>query len=121
VEALRGETVKSDTYNRTLTDSGSFSSEFSLTRNLDSARQFKVAHEFEDSGSHHKIWLDSVTPSTLQPRYNISDFHLFGALKNAVRITRFETDDVICAVKTWLRELRTDNAYTLVSRWRKAA
>lgn len=43
-------------------------------RNLDSARKFKVAHEFEDSGSHHKIWLDSVTSSILQPRYSILRF-----------------------------------------------
>ena len=39
----------------------------SPNRNLTSAGQCKCAHKYEDSGSHHKIWFDSVTPSTLQP------------------------------------------------------
>jgi hypothetical protein len=36
-------------------------------RNLASAWQCKTTHKSEDSGSHQKIWLDSVTPSILQP------------------------------------------------------
>jgi len=36
-------------------------------RNLASAWQCKTTHKSEDSGSHHKIWLDSVIPSILQP------------------------------------------------------
>jgi hypothetical protein len=28
----------------------------------------KATHKFEDSGSHHKIWVDGVNPSTLQPQ-----------------------------------------------------
>jgi histone-lysine N-methyltransferase SETMAR len=31
-----------------------------------------------------------------------SDFHLFGALKDIIRGTKFGTDDVICIVRTWL-------------------
>ena len=36
-------------------------------RNLASAWQCQITHKSEDYGSHHKIWLDSVTPSILQP------------------------------------------------------
>jgi hypothetical protein len=36
--------------------------------NLASAWKCKATHKFEDSGTHQKILLDSVTPSTLQPR-----------------------------------------------------
>lgn len=60
-----------------------------------------------------------LTHPPYSPDIASSDFHLFGALKNAVRSTRFETDDVTCAVGTRLRELGADNAYTLVPRWRK--
>lgn len=35
-------------------------------RNLASSWQCKAAHKFEDSGSHHKILLHGVNPSTLQ-------------------------------------------------------
>jgi histone-lysine N-methyltransferase SETMAR len=59
----------------------------------------------------------TLLPNPLySPDIAFSDFHLFGALKNAVRSTRFETDNVICAVGTWLRELGTDNACPLVPR-----
>jgi len=37
-------------------------------RNLASAWHCKPAYKSGNSGSHHKIWLDSVTPSTLQPQ-----------------------------------------------------
>jgi len=42
--------------------------------NLSSAWQCKAAHKFEESGTHHKILLDSVTPSTLQPWSSILRF-----------------------------------------------
>jgi len=63
-----------------------------------------AVHKFEDSGTHHKILLDSVTPSTLWPQSST----LIGALKDAICHTKFETDDddddVICTVGTLLSE-----------------
>jgi hypothetical protein len=49
------------------------------------------------------------------PDLTPSDFHLFGALKDAVHSTKFETDGMIHAVRTWLLEQDrhgTDKAYT---------
>jgi hypothetical protein len=55
----------------------------------------------------------------------LSDFHLFGPLKDTLRGTSFEDDEsVIRAVRTWLREQEAswyrEGMYALVSRWRKA-
>ena len=55
----------------------------------------------------------------------LSDFHLFGPLKDTLRETRFEDDEsVIHAVRTWLREQETswyrEGMHALVSHWRKA-
>lgn len=54
-----------------------------------------------------------------------SDFHLFGPLKKFLRGTHFDNDeDVIRAVKKWLREQDKTwykrGIHDLVSRWRKA-
>jgi len=54
-----------------LQNSESVSNEFGLTRfqqNSASAWQYKAAYKCEDPGSHYKICLDSITPSTLQPQ-----------------------------------------------------
>jgi hypothetical protein len=61
-------------------------------------------HRFEDSGSHDRIWLDSVTPPP-SAQLSPSDFHLFRALRNTVCCVKFKTDgDVIGAVRSWLHE-----------------
>jgi len=55
-----------------------------------------------------------------------SDFHQFGALKDAVHSTKFEShdDDVIRAVRTWLRKQDKawyqEGVHTLVPHWCKA-
>ena len=42
------------------------------------------------------------------PDLALSDFHLFGPLKDALRGTRFEDDEIVIrAVRTWLREQET--------------
>jgi histone-lysine N-methyltransferase SETMAR len=64
-------------------------------------------------------------PPHYSPDLASSDFHLFGAVKNANRGTIFETDgDVIRAVRTWLLEhdkvwYRQD-IHILNPRWLKA-
>jgi hypothetical protein len=54
-----------------------------------------------------------------------SDFHIFGALKDAIHGKRFGgNDEVIEEVKKWLRVQDSDwyktGIHALVSRWRKA-
>ena len=67
----------------------------------------------EDWGGHHKICLGSVPYS---PDLPLSCFNLFGALKDAILSTKFETDEyVMSAAINWLREQgraghRTDKA-----------
>jgi hypothetical protein len=60
-----------------------------------------AACEFED-GSHHKIWLNIGTPSTLQSQS--SDCHVFGALKDAIHGVKFETIGNVTVVRTWLHD-----------------
>ena len=49
-------------------------------RNLASAWQYKAAHKFVEVGSHHKIWADSVTPSTLLPQSSSLRFtHIYSS------------------------------------------
>jgi len=69
-------------------------------------------------------WTVLLHPS-YSPDLALSDFHLFGLLKDALRGTSFEDDEsVIRAVRTWLREQETsryrEGMHALVSRWRKA-
>jgi len=52
-------------------------------------------------------------------------FHLLGPLKDALRGSRFEDDEIVIrAVRTWLREQETswyrEGVHAPVSRWRKA-
>jgi hypothetical protein len=59
------------------------------------------------------------------PHLTPSDFILFGALKDAIHGTKFETDDnVIHVVKTWLGEQNKawyrQGIHTLTPHWRKA-
>jgi histone-lysine N-methyltransferase SETMAR len=58
------------------------------------------------------------------PHLAPSDFHLFGALKDAIRKKRFGSDDKVTAeVKKWLRVQDSDwykmGIHALVSRWHK--
>ncbi|KAJ4440364.1 hypothetical protein ANN_08503 [Periplaneta americana] len=53
------------------------------------------------------------------------DYHLFGKLKESLRVTRFEDDDfLVHATKEWLRRVGPDfyrgGIQALVPRWRKA-
>ena len=66
-----------------------------------------------------------MCPPTHSPDLSPSDFHLFGPLKDALRGTRFEDDEIVIrAVRTWLREQETswyrEGMHALISRWRKA-
>jgi hypothetical protein len=53
-------------------------------RNLPSAWQCKAAHKFEDWGSHHTIWFDSVTPFIVLPHSGILRFPPIWSRKDAV-------------------------------------
>jgi hypothetical protein len=65
---------------------------------LASAWQCKAARKFEDSGSHHEIQLNSVTPSTLQPWCNTLRFPpslsgtKFETYVHVIRAVRIEDD-----------------------------
>jgi hypothetical protein len=73
-------------------------------------------------------WQESsrnVPQPSYSPDLALSDFHLFGSLKDALHGTHFEDDDsVIEAVRKWLR--RQDKSWywqgiqALVPRWCKA-
>jgi hypothetical protein len=45
-------------------------------RNLASSWRCQATHMFVDLGSHHRIWFDCITPSTLQPQCSILRFLL---------------------------------------------
>jgi hypothetical protein len=74
--------------------------------------------------------LETITKVVLphpsySPNIALSDFHLFGALKNFIHSVKFKSDDdVINAVRTWLHEQDKEwcqqSIYTLVSHWCKA-
>ena len=53
----------------------------------------KAAQKYEDSGSHHKIWLDRCTPTTPQPLSSTLNFRQFESLKDAIQCTKFENND----------------------------
>jgi histone-lysine N-methyltransferase SETMAR len=62
-------------------------------------------NKFEDLGSYQKFGWTVLPHPPYSPALAPSDFQLFGSLKNAIRGTKFETDDdVIHAVITCLRE-----------------
>jgi len=69
--------------------------------------------------------MNCSSPPTYTPNLAHSDFHFFGALKDAIRRQRVRSsDEVIEEVRRWLRvhsshlyKKRTDN---YVSRWHKA-
>jgi len=64
------------------------------------AWQYKAAEKFE-LRNPLQIWTHPPCSFIMSP----SDKHLFGALKDAVRSIKFDTDvDVICAVGIWLHE-----------------
>jgi histone-lysine N-methyltransferase SETMAR len=53
-------------------------------------------------GSTTKFGWTVLTHSAYSPNLAPSDFHLFGVPKDAISGTKFETDDVIHALRTWL-------------------
>jgi hypothetical protein len=64
----------------------------------------QTTNKFEDTGSNHRCLMECSSPPTTQPRYFPRDFHLFGALKDAINGKKFGSDDgVIEEVKKWLR------------------
>jgi hypothetical protein len=69
-----------------------------------------------------KMWMDSATPSSLQPRSSTPKFPPIWSPEG--RNPKFHTDDVIRSVRTWLR--KQDKAWywhgihNLVPRLRKA-
>ena len=74
-------------------------------RQLALAWHCKAAYKSGNLGSHHKIWLDSVTPSTLQPRSSNSWFPPIWSPDGCNPRYKFEIDeDVIQIVITWLHE-----------------
>jgi Transposase. len=90
---LRQETINSDTYIKTPTE---------LRKHFKQVWRFRKPSQnlVRQCYPIHHYSLD------LAP----SDFHLFGALKDAICGTKFETnDDVIHQVRTWLHE--QDNAW----------
>ena len=80
---LRGMTFNSDAYFRMQTELSICLNNFysqEANRNLASAWQYKAAHKFVEVGSHHKIWADSVTPSTLLPQSSSLRFtHIYSS------------------------------------------
>jgi len=54
------------------------------------------------AGSITKFGWTVLTHSAYSPSLAPSDFHLFGVLKDAISGTKFETDDIIHAQRTWL-------------------
>jgi len=67
----------------------------------------EAAHKFEDLGIHHRIWLNSIAPSTPQTFQASSDFYLCGVMKDTFCTMKFETMTVIDAVRMWLCEQDT--------------
>jgi hypothetical protein len=67
--------------------------------------QYKAAHKFTGSGSHHEILLHSAMPSTLQPQSSILIFPPIYVLKNGICSMKLEIYDIVIhAVRTWLLE-----------------
>jgi len=66
VALLSWETVKSNTYVRTLIELGKHFRCVCPHKYLASARHCNATHKFEDFGCHHKICLDIVAYSTMQ-------------------------------------------------------
>jgi hypothetical protein len=98
----RGETVNSNTYIRMVTDLRKHSHK--SNRNLVSACQYRAAHEFED-GSHHKMCLNIVTPSTLQSQSSILRFPCIWSPEGCnpwCEVWDYWQCD--CVVKTWLHD-----------------
>lgn len=104
----RGEKINSKAKIRTLTELREFqSSSNSQKSNINpvSAWQCKTRHKPEDSQNYHKIWLNNVTPSSLQSSSSTLWFPPAWSLKECNPWYEFWDDDnVIHALKTWLRE-----------------
>lgn len=65
----------------------------------------KAIHKFEDSEGYHKIWLDSVKPSSPQLRSSTLTFLPTWSLQECTLIAEMETDDyMISVVSIWLHE-----------------
>lgn len=76
--------------------------------NLTSGWQSKTTHKFEHSQSHHKVW--TALPHPPYSRYlALSCLCLFGALKNAICNTEFETSGSVIHMS------RTRHTYTYSS------
>jgi len=106
---LRGETVNSDTYIRTVTE---FRNHFKQVWPHKNLAEILLKHDNARPHSSSKTW-EAITKFgwTMLPYPPISsnlapsDFHILGALKDAVCGTMFESeDDVIHALSTWLYE-----------------
>jgi histone-lysine N-methyltransferase SETMAR len=106
---LRGETINSHTYVRMLTELGKH---FKQVRPYKNPTEILFQHDSECSHTSLETW-EAITkfvwtmlphpPYT--PYLTPSDFHLFVAVKDSIRSTKFDTDvDVIHTVRTWLRE-----------------
>lgn len=105
----RREKINSNAKIRTLIElrkfqSSSNSQKFNI--NPISAQQCTVRNKPEDSQNYRKIWLNNVTPSSLQswsstlrfpPAWSLKEFNLWYKV--------WDDDNVIHALKTWLREL----------------
>jgi hypothetical protein len=102
---LRGETVNSWSLHQDA-DRSLWAFQTSLAvqefdRNLAWAWQCKDAHKFEDWETVTVFGWTLYPHLPNCPDLAPPDFHLFGALKNALLVMKFETDDyVICAVRT---------------------
>jgi len=75
-------------------------------------------------GSITKFGWRVLTHSAYNPSLAPTDFHLFGVLKDAVIGTKFETGDMIHALRTWLcvqdKAWYLQGIYTVVLYWHKA-
>ena len=75
-------------------------------------------------GSTTKFGWTVLTHSAYSPNLAPSDFHLFGVPKDAISGTKFETDDVIHALRTWLcvqgKAQYLQGIYTVDFYWHKA-
>jgi hypothetical protein len=84
----------------------------------------EATHKFEDLGSHHRIWLNSIAPSTPQPYQASSDFCLCGVVKDTFCSVKFEAMTVIDAMRIWLceqdRAWYRQEMHVLILLWCKA-
>ena len=83
-------------------------------------------YQFEDRGAHCQSWVDCLT--TPHPPYSpdlaLSDFHLFGPMKDGLRGQHFPSNDAaVRAVKRCAISAGADfyecGKQALVHRWRK--